>query len=82
MKVPPSKVRKTSHRVRQSQIIGLSAAILLRYRNHSMNLVQRILSVLLYNGHVSKQVRLIDVAHARSILYIFTRSAAAEGHRA
>ena len=45
VKVPPSKVRKVSRRVKQEQIIGLCAAILLRHRNHSMNLVQRVLSV-------------------------------------
>ena len=36
-----------------------------------MNLVQRILSVLLYNGHASKQVIFIDVAHAP---YIYCNS--------
>ena len=55
--VPPSKARKKTYRVKQSQVLGICAAILLRHRNQSMNLVQRILSVLLYNGCASKQVR-------------------------
>lgn len=55
--VPPSKTRKKSYRVKQCQVIGTCAAILLRHRNQSMNLLQRILSVLLYNGNASKQVR-------------------------
>ena len=57
--VPPSKARKKTYRVKQSQVIGICAAILLRYRNQSMNLVQRILSVLLYNGCASKQVNMV-----------------------
>ena len=59
--VPPSKKRKRTYRVQQSQVIGICAAILLRHRNQSMNLLQRILSVLLYNGNASKQVRLSKI---------------------
>ena len=56
-KVRPSKVRKKTRRVKQNQTTGISAAILFRHHNHSMNLVHHILSVLLYNGRASKQVR-------------------------
>ena len=54
--VPPSKKQKKTYRVKQKQVIGICAAILLRHRNQSMNLLQRILSVLLYNGNASKEV--------------------------
>ena len=55
--ISPSKARKTSRRAKQIPIIGICAAILLQCRCHSMNLVQRLLSILLYNGGASKQVR-------------------------
>ena len=37
-------------------IIGVCAAVMLRHRNVHMNLVQRIISLVLHNGHASKQV--------------------------
>ena len=37
-------------------IIGVVAAILLRHHNEHLNLVQRIISILLYSGHAPKQV--------------------------
>ena len=59
--IPPSreKRRKTgkTRRVSKAAILGLCTAILCRYRNQSMNLVQRLLSVLLYKGGANKQVR-------------------------
>ena len=67
--VPPSKARKKTYRVKQSQVIGICAAILLRHRNQSMNLVQRILSVLLYNGCASKQVNMCSIVIRISTLY-------------
>lgn len=36
--------------------IGICATILLRFRHRNMNLVQRILSLILYAGHSGKQV--------------------------
>lgn len=39
IQVPPSRVRKRTHRVKQTPIIGICAAILLRHRCCSMNLV-------------------------------------------
>ena len=37
-------------------IVGLIFVILLRNQNQNMNLVQRIISVILYCGHAQKQV--------------------------
>ena len=58
--VPPSreKRRKTgkTRRVSKAAILGLCTAILCRYRNQSMNLVQRLVSILLYKGGANKQV--------------------------
>ena len=50
--------RKTSktRRVDKTAILGLCVAILCRYRNQSMNLVQRFISIVLYKGGASKQV--------------------------
>ena len=45
-----------SYAVNDSAVIGMCAAILLRHRNSNMNLVQRIISTLLYSGHAPKQV--------------------------
>lgn len=45
-----------SYIANENTIIGLCAAILLRHRNTRMNLVQRIISVILYSGHTPKQV--------------------------
>ncbi len=45
-----------SYRVKDEGVIGICAAILLRHQNHHMNLVQRILSLLLYSGHAPKMV--------------------------
>ena len=49
--------RGTSYAVDDTAVIGMCAAILLRHRNTHMNLVQRIISTLLYSGHAPKQVR-------------------------
>lgn len=41
----------------KSAVMGMCAAILLRNRNHHMNLVQRIVALILHSGHSAKQVR-------------------------
>lgn len=43
-------------RVKDENIIGICAAILLRHQNPQMNLIQRIVSLLLYSGHAPKLV--------------------------
>ena len=59
------KKRKTSKKmskkgksyvVDDETVVGLCAAILLRHRSQRMNLVQRLVSVLLYCGHAPKKV--------------------------
>ena len=54
------KRRKVSKRktntIDDTTVIGMCAALLLRHRNANMNLVQRIISVLLYSGHAPKKV--------------------------
>lgn len=58
-----AKGRKTNkyRRVRKDGILGLCAALLCRYRNQSMNLLQRLVSVILYRGGASKQACLLCV---------------------
>jgi len=60
VKKPPSHQWKTN-RSRDTTIVGLCAAILLRHRNYQMNLVQRVISIMLYSGHASKQVYTCDI---------------------
>ena len=48
--------RGTSYAADDATVIGMCAAILLRHRNTHMNLVQRIISTLLYSGHAPKQI--------------------------
>ena len=54
-----SKDRRTkprSYYVNNSVVLGICAAIILRHCNTSMNLVQRIISIVLHCGHAAKQV--------------------------
>ena len=58
---PAAAVRKvskrgTSYAVDDATVIGMCAAILLHHSNKHMNLVQRIISSLLYSGLAPKQV--------------------------
>ena len=48
--------RGVTYRVNDNAVIGICAAILLRHHNTHLNLVQRIVSTLLYSGHAPKQV--------------------------
>ena len=48
------------YRVKDESIIGVCAAILLRHQNPQMNLIQRIVSLLLYSGHAPKQVSIVS----------------------
>ena len=51
-----SKARK-SYIVEDNTVIGLCSAVLMRHKNNKMNMVQRIISLLLYSEHASKQVK-------------------------
>ncbi len=56
-----SKVTKKRSNCRTSSnnaILGVCAGILLRHRNHHMNLIQRTIAMILNAGHSSKQVRI------------------------
>lgn len=55
-KTSHAKRRKKSYRLPDNTNIGVSAAILLRHKNHKMNLVQRLISVIMYCGHTNTQV--------------------------
>lgn len=43
--------RRKSYAISESAVVGMCVAILLRHHNVNMNLVQRIVSALLYSGH-------------------------------
>ena len=51
------RARKT-HRPSDSAVISVCAALLLRHRNHNLNLLQRIIFLILHSGHAAKQVQL------------------------
>lgn len=55
---PKRRETKTgkSRAVIDTAVVGLCSALLLRHWNQRMNLVQRIISTLLYSGHAPKQV--------------------------
>ena len=56
-RIPILKPRRCSNEV----VVGVCAAIILRHRNHHMNLLQRLISLILHNGHSSKQVCIIVI---------------------
>ena len=49
-----TKTRVT--RSNTNEVIGICSAILLNHRNPNMNLMPKIISLIIYAGHVSKQV--------------------------
>ena len=49
-------VGQKKYRPDDDVILCVCAAILLKHRNIHMNKLQRIVSLILYNGHASKQV--------------------------
>lgn len=49
--------KSSKHRlIDQNAIIGVCCSLLCRYRSQRMNLLQRVISVILYAGHANKQV--------------------------
>ena len=50
-------------RTNQRAVIGMCAAILMKHQNPTISLVQKILSIILYAGHASKQVILTEYMH-------------------
>lgn len=53
--------KTTTERKNVSCIIGACAAILLKHRNNKMSLFHKVISIILYSGHCSKQVILYMV---------------------
>ena len=51
-------------RSNRSAVIGMSIALLLKHRNPKINLIQRMISFILYAGQCSKQVSSILAYHA------------------
>jgi len=58
-----------SYRPSNSAILGDCAALLLRHRNHNLNAVQRIISIILYGGHAAKQVLLCNCLQNTFVVY-------------
>lgn len=55
-KMGRDRSRLSAFTLNSSMIIGLICAVLLRARNQNMNLIQKMISLVLYRGHASKQV--------------------------
>lgn len=55
---------RTQHqRHNREGVIGICAAVLLKYRNYRMNLVQKMISTILHAGHSGKLVSTISAHH-------------------
>lgn len=52
----PAKSRRGPQSANVMAIVGMCSALLLRARSRNMNLIQRLISVILYGGHANKQV--------------------------
>ena len=57
-----------------SIVLGMCAALLLWHRNQHLNLVQRIISLILYSGHTGKQVLLFCLFCVHFVIDSFTNS--------
>ena len=53
-----AKAKRGPQSVNTDMVVAMCCSILLRARTRGMNIVQRLVSVLLYGGHASKQVYL------------------------
>lgn len=51
-----TKAKTRARQCSSTAILGVCAGILLRHRNHHMNLVQRLVALVLHSGHSAKQV--------------------------
>lgn len=65
----PKKVSRQP-KYNEDAIVGISIAILLRYRNQRLNLIQRIVSILLYCGHAPKSVSFKNYLNADFIFFL------------
>lgn len=55
-RVRGKKARARTSKPRENAVVGICAAIMLKNKNIHMNLFQKIVSLILYNGHATKQV--------------------------
>lgn len=62
----PSELQRKTRRIPDNHVVAICAAILLRHRNVGMNLVQRMMSVILYSGNAPKQVHTYIHVHKRT----------------
>ena len=53
--------KSRTYRVPDAAIVGMCSAIILRHKSHKMNLVQRLLSTILYMGHTNTLVCLTPI---------------------
>ena len=62
LKICTTKRKKThEYNTRRSAVISMCVALLCKLQNKSMNLVQKMISLILYTGHCSKKVPHIHV---------------------
>lgn len=61
--------KRCSYHASNSAVFGLCVAVLLRHCNHSMSLVQKIISLVLHSGHAGKQVH---ICYIHNLLHVDT----------
>lgn len=60
MRILSSATKTRRNRPNRSGVIGMCAALLLKFRYSRMSLVQKLISTILYAGHSSKQVSIVE----------------------
>ena len=55
-KILMAATKTRSVRSNQLKVIGMCVAMILKHRNPNLNLLQKMISLILYSGHCSKQV--------------------------
>ncbi len=58
-------------RTNQEAVIGMCFAIIIKHRNPTLNLLQKIISLVLYSGHSSKQVSFLLTGNSAPIIIVF-----------
>ena len=56
LKVLTAATKTRSKCQNQAEVIGMCFAMILKHRNPNLNLLQKIISLILFSGHASKQV--------------------------
>ena len=60
--------KSRTYRVPDATIVGMCSAIILRHKSHKMNLVQRLLSTILYMGHTNTLVCLTPIFYYNTVI--------------